>query len=623
MQDKHVPKPFHRRLIELSRLAVLTIGLAWRAGPGLTLGVLALVVLQAVLAPLQLLLIKGVIDRTVLDLGVRTHAPEAFVLRLPLAGWIVAAALVIAAARFVQPLASTLQEMAGDRLGGYLEEQIIQATNRWRGLARFEDPRFADDLELVRSHAGDYSLQALLYGARAAISLATSIGAMLVLARLNPLVPMLLLLANVPQMGQEWLYRHRTGSHLYVQTPQARRLRYSREAMLAPEPAKDVRLYALGGCFLDLYRRVFMRTMNDLDRLRKRMAVRVSATSALAAAAAGAVYLYVVHSVAGGELSIGDLALYGGAVSMLASNLQMLGFDLGFLPMAFGLYTPALARVLEAPPDLQVPERPIPAPAPIREGIVFDHVWFAYPGQRHPVLKDLSFNLRPGECLALVGRNGAGKTTLVKLLLRLYDPTQGRILVDGVDLRELDLEDLRSRVGAIFQDFVRYELTAGENIALGRVEAMEDRARMAAAAERAGALGLVEELPDGPDTQLGREFGGRELSGGEWQKLALARALFRDAELLVLDEPTASLDVETEYAIYTRFRLLTRDKMTLLVSHRFSTVRMADRILYLEDGRVREEGSHADLMSLNGEYARLYRLQAAQYLGERSAEALT
>ncbi|HKO24804.1 MAG TPA: ABC transporter ATP-binding protein [Chloroflexota bacterium] len=623
MQDKHVPKPFHRRFIELSRLAVLTIGLAWRASPGLTLGVLALVVLQAVLAPLQLLLIKGVIDRTVLDLGVRTHAPEVFVLRLPLAGLIVAAALVIAAARFVQPLASTLQEMAGDRLGGYLEEQIIQVTNRWRGLARFEDPRFADDLELVRSHAGDYSLQALLYGTRAAISLATSIGAMLILARLNPLVPMLLLLANVPQMGQEWLYRHRTGSHLYVQTPQARRLRYSREAMLAPEPAKDVRLYALGGCFLDLYRRVFMRTMSDLDRLRKRMAVRVSATSALAAAAAGAVYLYVVHSVAGGELSIGDLALYGGAVSMLASNLQMLGFEMGFLPMAFGLYIPALARVLEAPPDLPVPEHPIPAPAPIREGIVFDHVWFAYPGQRDPVLKDLSFILPPGECLALVGRNGAGKTTLVKLLLRLYDPTQGRILVDGVDLRELDLEDLRSRVGAIFQDFVRYELTAGENIALGRVEAMQDHARMAAAAERAGALGLIEGLPDGPDTQLGRELGGRELSGGEWQKLALARAFFRDAELLVLDEPTASLDVETEYAIYTRFRLLTRDKMTLLVSHRFSTVRMADRILYLEDGRVREEGSHADLMSLNGEYARLYRLQAAQYLGERSAEALT
>src|SRR5205807_208151 len=156
-----------------------------------------------------------------------------------------------------------------------------------------------------------------------------------------------------------------------------------------------------------------------------------------------------------------------------------------------------------------------------------DHVWFAYPGQREPVLKDLSFNVRPGECLALVGRNGAGKTTLVKLLLRLYDPTEGRILLDGVDLREYDPEDLRSRVGAIFQDFVRYELTAGENIALGRVEVMEDRARMAAAAERAGALGLIEGLPDGPDTQLGREFGGRELSGGEWQKLALARALFR------------------------------------------------------------------------------------------------
>ena len=212
-----------------------------------------------------------------------------------------------------------------------------------------------------------------------------------------------------------------------------------------------------------------------------------------------------------------------------------------------------------------------------------------------------------------------GKTTIVKLLLRLYDPTSGRILLDGVDLREYDLDALRRQMGVIFQDFVRYELTAGENIGLGQVDALHDATRLLDAAESAGAAELIRQLPDGLDTQLGREFGGRELSDGEWQKLALARACVRDCQLLALDEPTAALDVQTEHEIYTRFHDLTRDRITLLISHRFSTVRMADRIFFLADGRIQETGSHADLIAGNGEYARLYRLQAAQYLGQDAA----
>ena len=219
-----------------------------------------------------------------------------------------------------------------------------------------------------------------------------------------------------------------------------------------------------------------------------------------------------------------------------------------------------------------------------------------------------------------MGRNGAGKTTLVKLLLRLYDPTEGRILLDGVDLRAFDPADLRRQMGVIFQDFVRYELTAGENIGLGQVEALHNSDRLHAAAAKAGADAVIAALPNGLATQLGRQFGGRELSGGEWQKLALARAFVRDCSLLVLDEPTASLDVQTEYEVYQRFQELTRDRTTLLISHRFSTVRMADRIIYLADGRIQEAGTHADLMAHDGAYARLYRLQAAQYLGQDGTE---
>jgi ATP-binding cassette subfamily B protein len=265
-----------------------------------------------------------------------------------------------------------------------------------------------------------------------------------------------------------------------------------------------------------------------------------------------------------------------------------------------------------------VPVRPRPAPRPIRTGIVFEHVAFSYPGSSEPVLRDVSFAIRPGECVALVGHNGAGKTTIIKLLLRLYDPIAGRILLDGVDLRDYELNELRREMGVIFQDFVRYKFTVGENIGLGRVEQRHDAAQILAAAARGGAAELIDEMPEGLDTQLGTEFGGRELSGGQWQKLALARAFMRDSQLLVLDEPTAALDVQTEYDLYLRFHDLTRDRMTLLISHRFSTVRMADQIVVLQDGHVVETGNHTALMAQAGLYARLYTLQASSYLDIRS-----
>ncbi len=599
----------------------LAVRLAWRSSPRLALGILLLLVVQALLSPLQLVLSRAVIDRAALDLGLLTTA-AGLVSQWPLAVWIILAAAGVAVGQLIQPFAATFQSMAGDRLTGYVTEQLIRTANRWHGIARFEDPALADDLERARDRASNVGMRLMVTGTELVVALFTAAGLMAVLLGLHPIVPVLLVIAMLPLVAREWEYQRRTEMTLYTQTPETRRLMYARDMLLLPEPAKDVRLYDLGPFFRTQYDATFAGVAGTINRLRRQLMTSVVLTNVLAAAAVGAVYVYVVWLVATGQRLPGDLVLYGGAATMLHQRLAAVGYQLGLVPAALN-YLPSIFRVLEAPPDLPVPASPRPVPPSIRAGITFEHVAFTYPGRSEPVLRDVSLHLGPRESVALVGHNGAGKTTLVKLLLRLYDPTEGRILLDGVDLRAFDLADLRRQLGVIFQDFVRYELTAGENIGLGQVEARHDTARLHTAAAKAGADAVIAALPNGLATQLGRQFGGRELSGGEWQKLALARAFVRDCALLVLDEPTAALDVQTEYEVYTRFQELTRDRTTLLISHRFSTVRMADRILYLADGRIQEAGTHTDLLTHDGAYARLYRLQAAQYLGQDAAEATT
>ena len=634
MSDPSESKPFMQQYQETRRLLWLAVLLVWRASSRLLAGFILLLMLQALLVPLQLALTRVVIDRAAFDLGLLATLDAAAAL-LPLLLWIGLAAAVLALGQLIQPFSSTFQSLAADRLTGYVTEQIIRAANRLQGLAPFEDPVFADDLQRARKRAPRGALNLIIYVGRAAIELFTAGGLALVLFALHPLVPFLLILASLPQMKRQWAYSERTIGHLYIQTAESRRLEYSREVLLAPEAAKDIHLYAVGPFFRRRYDSIFASTTESLNQMRKPLAVRVSLAAILATVASSAVYVYVAWLILQGDRTVGDLALYGGAATVLQMNLIALGTEIGLLPSVLG-FLPSLFRILEAPPDLTQggrfsdttgasPNRPlldeaVVAALPLRfQGIAFENVSFTYPDGADQVLRDLSFTMAPDECVALVGRNGAGKTTIVKLLLRLYDPTSGRILLNGIDLRDYDLNELRRQMGVIFQDFVRYELTAAENIGVGQIGLLHDAARLSTAAERGGAAELLHRLPDGLDTQLGRAFGGRELSDGEWQKLALSRAYLRDAQLLVLDEPTASLDVQTEYEIYTRFHELTRDRITLLISHRFSTVRMADRILYLADGRIQEAGNHAELIHLRGEYAHLYRLQAAQYLGRHSA----
>jgi ATP-binding cassette subfamily B protein len=315
----------------------------------------------------------------------------------------------------------------------------------------------------------------------------------------------------------------------------------------------------------------------------------------------------------GGTITLGDMTLYLGIFRGSQNMFEALFYGLSEL-YENGLFMSNLFTFLELEPIMPIAQQPAPLPPVIAHGVEFRGVWFKYEGHDEWALRDVNLTIRPGEKIALVGPNGAGKTTLIKLLTRLYDPTQGQILLDGVDLREFDPMELRQRIGVIFQDFVRYHLAASENVGFGQIEALDDQERIVGAAEKSGAHALIQRLPEGYATTLGRWFNqGRDLSGGEWQKIALARAFMRDCEVIVLDEPTAALDAENEMRVFEQFRALTADKIAVLISHRFSTVRMADRIFVVENGQISEQGTHADLLLLGGTYARLFSLQAESY----------
>jgi ATP-binding cassette subfamily B protein len=323
-------------------------------------------------------------------------------------------------------------------------------------------------------------------------------------------------------------------------------------------------------------------------------------------------YAFVVYKTVTGALSWGSLQFVAGALAGASSNIQSIFATFSSIADQ-SLFLTDLVEFLRVEPKIQSKPNALPAPRPVRDGFRFEHVSFCYPGSERRVLDRLDLQIEPGERIALIGENGQGKTTIVKLLTRLYDPTAGRILLDGVDLRDYDIDDLHRQVGVIFQDFVRYEMTVKQNIATGRLDAAQDDA-IRHAARKSLANEVVDRLPGGYEQLLGRRFeGGVDLSGGEWQKIALARAYLRDAQILILDEPTASLDARSEFEVFERFAELTDGRMALLISHRFSTVRMADRIVVLENGRIAEEGNHQQLIALGGRYSGMFELQAASY----------
>jgi ATP-binding cassette subfamily B protein len=479
-------------------------------------------------------------------------------------------------------------------------------------LTSYEDPQFHDKLERARVQGADRvgMIQASGQLIQEFISTTTLAAGVYMV---SPWILLALVICVVPAFLGETHFAFLGYSLNVQQTPARRELDYLRILGASRESAKEQKLFGLGQFFVTRYTTIADRLHDQTVVLARRKLFVGSCLALLGTAGYYGTYAYGIYLTVHGELTLGTLTFLTGAIAGASSSIQSVFSTFSHIA-DHALFLTDLIDFFSIRPKISSKPNCLPGPRPIRLGFEFKNVSFGYPGRSKLVLESVNFRLEPGERIALVGANGEGKTTIVKLLTRLYDVTSGQILLDGNDLREYDIDDLWKEIAVIFQDFMRYEMTAAENIAMGRIEERGNPFRIRDAALRSNAEEVVHKLPKRYEQMLGCRFsGGMDLSGGEWQKMALARAYLRDAQLLILDEPTAALDAQSEHEVFQRFAELTEAKMSVLISHRFSTVRMADRILVLKNGTIAEQGPHYQLVESDGHYAEMFELQAAQY----------
>ncbi len=584
------------------------IQLLWRAHPFAAGLIPILTLIAAPLSAFSLYCSKKIIDGVTLLLqGDRSGGREMLTLFLCL----------MFGARLLQGtldiLIRFLDRVLRTRLTHYIQTKITNLAVRL-DMAFFETPSFYDKLQRAQREAGTRPFMILSSSVSSVRQLVELLGYLALLATLAWWVSPLLLLLTIPGLFVDVRFGRRTWFVRYGRTQQERQMSYYQSLLTSNYAAKELRLFGLAAYFISRWKELFW----QFYRQDRRLAIKhnLAELGAFILNTLGFVgfYVFVLYrTVTDPVVTIGSMIMYtramGASLGAMRGGLQAIS-----ALYENNLYLKQLFEYLSLRPQILAPTVPVPVPAPIRRGIRFESVSFRYPGSSRNVLENITFEVGPGERIALVGENGAGKTTLIKLLTRLYDPQQGRITVDGIDLRELAPEAWRQQIGVIFQDFVHYLVTARENVGFGQLDHVNDMSRIRMAADLSGAKECIERLDHGWETILGKLFDeGQELSVGEWQKVALARAFQRDAQILVLDEPTASLDAKQEYMIYKKFDELTRDKTTILISHRFSTVRMVDRILVMEAGRIVESGSHEELIALNDRYTELFNRQASAY----------
>ena len=498
-----------------------------------------------------------------------------------------------------------------DKFTRHISTRIVKHAARL-DLTSYEDPLFYDMMERARVQGTDrlimiQSAGRLFQEGITAASLSASIFSF------SPWLLFALIICVVPAFLGETHFAFLGYSLCFRQTTARRHMDYLRTLGGSKESAKELKLFGLAPYLVGRYTELSDELHRQTVRLAKRKLIYGSFLTLLGTVGYYGTYAFVIYRTVTGTLTLGTMTLLVGAIAGASMNIQAF-FSTFSIIADQAMFMSDLLKFLSIQPRIFSKPSALRAPQPIRRGFEFQNVSFSYPANPRLVVDNLSFHLEPSSRIALVGENGQGKTTIVKLLTRLYDPTGGQILLDGVDLREYDLEDLWKQIGVIFQDFTRYEMTVSENIAVGQIEERENLFRIRAAAHKSLAETFIRNLPKRYDQPLGSRFEkAMDLSGGEWQKVALARAYLRDAQLLILDEPTAALDAKSEHEVFERFGELTKGKMALLISHRFSTVRMADRIIVLESGGIVEQGSHDTLIGIGGRYAKMFELQAASY----------
>ncbi|MBS1852647.1 MAG: ABC transporter ATP-binding protein [Acidobacteria bacterium] len=579
--------------------------IVWQSGPRVVAFGLFFRLLVSVLPILALWITKLIIDAIVQS--VSTHQPVASSF-----WWLVAAEFALAIVGSILGRSiDYCDSLLADKYTRHVSIRVMEHAAELDLLA-YEDPVFYDRLERARVQATDrlgmiQSIGRLVQQVITAASLSISI------LLFSPWLLLLLIIGILPAFLGESHFAFLGYAQNFRQTPIRRQLDYLRVLGGSREAAKELKLFGLKNFLVGRFAKLSDQIYHENVGLARRRLVAGTLLSIVGTAGYYSAYIYVIWRTISGALSIGTLTFLTGAIVQASSNIQQIFSTLSSIADQ-ALFLTDLLAFFAMQPTIRSRPNALPAPRPIRRGFEFRNVSFRYPGNARMVLQGLNFHLHPGERVALIGENGEGKTTIVKLMTRLYDPAEGQVLLDGVDLREYDLEDLYREIGVIFQDFVRYEMTAQENIAVGQIEDIHNLDVLRTAAGKSLADRVIARLPGQYDQVLGRRFdGGVDLSGGEWQKVALARAYLRNAQVMILDEPTAALDARSEFEVFQRFAELTRGKTALFISHRFSTVRMADRIVVLENGKIVEDGNHETLSSLHGRYAEMFELQAANY----------
>jgi ATP-binding cassette subfamily B protein len=582
--------------------------LVWQSAPGWTVASLALLIVQGLLPLLSLYLIKLTVDVVTAGLA----ASDKGIVFRQVALLIAYTAGVTLLGAVLGSISGLVSEAQGHIVTDYVSD-ILHRKSVEADLDYYENPQYLDTLHRAQMEAPwrpTHIVNGLVQVAQNGISVLAIAGLML---SLHWVIALVLFLASLPGLLVRVVHAGKLFQWERKRTPTERRSWYLHWLISGDDHAKEVRLFDLGELFMQRYRDLREQLRRERLQLITRRSIADLATQAAVTLAIFGSYAFLAYRTIHGAITLGAMVMYYQAFQRGQTFMNGVLGGLGSL-YEDNLFLANFFEFLDLKEQILDPPHPRPVPRPLQTGIVFDHVSFHYPTGTRKVLDDITLHIRPGEHVALVGENGAGKTTLIKLLCRLYDPSTGTITLDGVDLREFAIAELRDCMSVVLQDYAQYHMTARDNIWFGDVDRPPDDEHIAAAARQAGADELISKLPRSYDTMLGKWFDeGEELSKGEWQKVALARAFLRDAQIIVLDEPTSALDAKAEFEVFQRFRQLAAGRTAILISHRFSTVRMADRIFVLEGGRISESGSHDELMLLHGTYAHLFEMQAQHY----------